>query len=133
MNSKLEITGLDDYFALLQQKEMDINKVARAALDEAAPLIQTEMQKRVAVDEGGLRDHIMIYTPSGEGDFNYRFIGVISKKIFTDKRTAIKAIVNEFGSKHMAAHPYIRPAIRAARLQVQNIIKEHLQRAGMVD
>jgi HK97 gp10 family phage protein len=109
----------------------DVNKVAREALAEASEVLLAEMQARCQSRE--LKAILAIKVPSGEGDYNYREIGILYDLAHTSKRQAIKARVIEFGSTRMAARPFIRPAIRAKRTQVMNIIRDRLRAAALVD
>jgi HK97 gp10 family phage protein len=133
MKSQFPVTGLDEYLEVLQNAGEDINEVSRSALAEAGEMFQSAMVARVPVDSGNLRDHIKIFTPSAEGDYNYVAVGIIHDLAYTDKETAIQARAVEFGSVHMAAHPFIRPAVRATRGAVQKLIRERLKAAGLVD
>ena len=130
MKAKLTVTGLDDYLLALHKAGEDINKISREALGEAGEVLQAEMKRRVPVDTGNLRDHIEIFTPSGEGDFNYVRVGIVG---LPDKQTAKQAIAVEFGSVHQASQSYIRSAVRAKRAVIMNLIRERLKTAGMVD
>ena len=96
-------------------------------------MFRAAMVARVPVDSGNLRDHIKIFTPSAEGDYNYVAVGIIRHLDYTDRETAIQAISVEFGSVRMAAHPFIRPAVRATRAPVERLIRERLKAAELVD
>ncbi len=133
MKSAFEITGLEEYLDALQRAGEDINKISREALAEASEILVAEMKARVPIDTGNLLEHIKIKVPSGEGNYNYREIGIIYDPAFTDRETSIQARAVEFGSVHAAAQPFIRPAIRAKRAAIIKLIREHLRRAGLVD
>lgn len=133
MKSKFEVTGLEAYLDVLQKAEVDINLVSRAALKEVGEMFRSAMVARVPVDTGNLRDHIRIFTPSAEGNYNYVAVGIIRDASFTDRETAIQANVVEFGSVNMAARPFIRPAVRAKRAAAQRLIRERLKAASLVD
>jgi HK97 gp10 family phage protein len=53
-------------------------------------------------------------TAAGEGSFAQAYVGPVS----STKRSAIKAIVQEFGSVKQSPHPYMRPAFSATAQQV---------------
>ena len=131
--AKLTLTGLDDYLDALQRADKDINQVARAALAEVGGILQSAMIDRVPVDSGNLRDHIKIKTPTKEGDFNYVEVGIIHDVNYTDKQTAIQAIAVEFGSVKMKAQPFVRPAIASSKNVVNNLVRDRLKCAGLVD
>lgn len=133
MKSKFEIKGLEEYLQTLEKAGVDINLVSRGALKECGELLQSAMKSRVPVDTGNLQDHIRIKTPTVEGDYNYVFVGIIHDAAYTDAKTAIQANAVEYGSTRMNAKPFVRPAINASRSRVNNIVKERLKNAGLVD
>ena len=127
----MEIKGLEEYIKHIHEAGESVNDVARSALAEIGPMLQAEMLRDVPVDEGELRDTIQIRTPSGEGDYNYINVGIIAG--VATKRNAIKALVFEFGSVHIAARPFIRPAIARKRAAVSRLIRERFKAKGLVD
>jgi HK97 gp10 family phage protein len=133
MKSAFEITGFEEYYEVLTKASVDVNLISREALAEASEILLADMQARVPVDTGNLREHLRIHVPSGEGDFNYREIGILHHRFFTDKKTAIYARVVEFGSIYVGARSYIRAAIRAKRAQILNLFYQRLKARGLVD
>ena len=134
MKSKFEVKGLEDYLEVLQKTGQDINIVSRSALQEAAQILKSAMISRVPVGETkNLRDHILIFTPSAEGDFNYVIVGIIMDIGYTDAKTAIYANSVEFGSVHAGARPYIRPAIRSTKSAITRLIRDRLKAASLID
>ena len=138
MKSKFEITGVEAYLEVLQKAGRDIDLVSRAALHEAASdILQPDMIARVphktGIHSDNIRAHIKIFSPSKEGHFNYVEVGVIQSLDYTDAETARQVVAVEFGTTHSAAEPFLRPAVRAKRTQVMNLIRARLQGAGLVD
>lgn len=133
MKSAFQIHGMEEYIEHLRKTGEDVNKISREALEEVSNVLLVEMQSRVPVDTGNLYEHIKIKTPTKEGDFNYREIGIIHDIAYTDKKTAIQARSIEFGTVHAHAQSFIRTAIRAKRGVCLEIIKNRLKNAGIVD
>lgn len=133
MRASLQLKGLADYLDALQRAGEDINQVSREALGEVGPILQSEMRRDVPYDEGDLHDTIQIHTPSGEGDYNYILVGIIHDAAYTTRENAIKARVFEFGSKSIAARPFIRPAIARNKRLVNDLIYKRLKAKGLVD
>jgi len=135
--TSLKINGLDDYIQALANAGEDINKISREALAEAGDILAAEMKRNVRVVTGersrNLVDHIKIRVPSGEGDYNYREIGIIHRLEFTDAATAIQANAVEYGSVHNKAMPFVRPAIRSKKAAINALIKARLVAAGLAD
>lgn len=137
MKSSFEVSGMEAYLDALQKAGKDIDLVSRAALREAGEILQAEMIRRVPVKTGrktrNLIEHIRIFTPSGEGHYNYVFVGIIHKRLYTDKATAIQANAVEYGSVHNPAMSFVRSTIRAKKAAIVRLIREHLQAARLVD
>jgi hypothetical protein len=126
-----ELKGLDDYFETLEKAEVNINVVSREGLAEAGKMLQAEMQIGCRVDK--LLPYIKIFTPTREGNYNYVAVGFVHDLAFTPKWAAILANVIEFGSVHNEPMPFIRPAVRRMRSQVNALIAAKLKAATLVD
>lgn len=133
MKTAFQMTGLEDYLDALQRAGEDIDKISREALAEASEILVADMKARVPVDTGNLLSHITIKVPTAAGHYNYREIGIIYDLAYTDKKTSIQARAVEFGSIHMAARPFIRPAIRANKTRILEIFRRSLQSKGLID
>lgn len=119
------------YADALQHVHEGVNKVSREALDDVASVVQSAMQAACPSDK--LRPFIKVYTPSAEGDFNYKAIGYVRDLAFTPAEIAIAANSVEFGSVHNAPMPHIRPTVRKLRAFVNKHIADKLIAAGYVD
>lgn len=133
MKTAFQMTGLEDYLDSLQRAGEDIDKISREALKEASEILVADMKRRVPVDTWNLFNHITIKVPSAPGHYNYREIGIIYDLAYTDKKTSIQARAVEFGSIHMKAHPFIRPAISANRSRILEIFRRSLKSKGLID
>lgn len=129
--ARFDLKGLDEYIESLQQAEVDIDAAVQRALKKGGEVLEKEMDQRVPVDSGNLKDHINIDGPHQEGNFSYVEVGVVN----ADEETAIYGNVQEYGSpsKNIRAQPYIRPAIDGRKNAVKNAIKESLKTEGFVD
>lgn len=95
-------------------------KMVKQAFVEAAPVgaeptaktRRSKSGKVVAYDYGRLRDNIRIRKQKGEGQNQIKFsVGVGS---------AFWGIFSEFGTRHQAARPWLRPAFQVIGPQVIN-------------
>jgi hypothetical protein len=135
MKSNFVTSGIDTYLDVLQRAGKDIDLVSRQALAEVGVILQEAMTSRA---EGSLKELIKIKTPSGEGHYNYLAVGVLHDLSYTSKEEMVKALSVEFGhinanGTFTPAHPYIRPGISSVRARCNNLIKERLKAAGLVD
>ena len=119
------------YADALEHASADVNKVSREALADAGQILQSAMQAACPSDK--LRPFIKVFTPSGEGDFNYKAIGYVRDLAYTPKEIAIAANSVEFGSVHNAPMPHIRPTVSRLRNYVKKHIAAKLKAAGYID
>lgn len=131
------VRGLEEYMDTLLKAGRDIDAAAQRALEKGAPILQSEMQALVPIDEGNLLEHIQIDGPHQEGNYSYIEVGVIHKSGFTDAETARYGNAQEYGwSSGGKFHPgrsYIRPAIDRKRALVLRTIRESLKAEGLAD
>lgn len=129
------MTGLSDWLEDLARAGQDVDAVVQEVLMEGAAPVLAEMQRLVPVGSaaegdphpGNLRNHLAIDGPHQEGNFNYVDVGVID----ADAETAIYGNVQEYGSGHNAAQPYIRPAIKKHKSVIKKTLKAVLERYGL--
>ena len=111
-----KVEGLDKLLRQLKELGPEIIEAAEAGLSEVAGDAKTEMQQRVRVDTGRLRDSIRV---RGEGmDLN----------VGPGDEEKDKALANEFGTRHMPAQPYVLPAAEQARKEMPKVIGEHVRK-----
>jgi nitric oxide synthase oxygenase domain/subunit len=120
-----------EYENAIQQVHDGVNKVSREALDDIASVVQSAMKSACPSDK--LRPFIKVFTPSGEGDFNYKAIGYVRDAAYTPKEIAVAANSVEFGSVHNAPMPHIRPTVSRLRNYVKQHIAAKLKAAGYID
>jgi hypothetical protein len=119
------------YEDALAEAGANVNAVSREALAESAQILQAAME--AACPSEKLRPYIKIFTPQGEGDYNYVAIGYVRDLAYTPPEIAVAANSVEFGSVHNAPMPHIRPVVRRLRKSVNELIAGRLKAAGYVD
>jgi hypothetical protein len=131
------VRGLEEYMDAILKAGKDIDAAAQRALTKGAPILQSEMQDLVPIDEGNLFEHIQVDGPHQMGNFSWVEVGVIHKSGSTDAKTARYGNAQEYGwSSGGKFHPgksYIRPAIDRKRALVLRTIRESLKAEGLAD
>lgn len=135
--AKLNLSGLEEYMEAIVAAGDDVDAAAQEAIVEGALVIQKEMLDLVPVGKapkdphpGNLKRHIQIDGPYIDGNFSWVDVGVIHKKGFTDKETAIYGNVQEYGSASNQPQPYIRPGIDHGTPKARKKIIDVLRRRG---
>jgi HK97 gp10 family phage protein len=134
---KLSLSGLEEYMEAIAAAGSDVDADVQDALMEGAKKIQDEMKNLVPVGKapedphpGNLKRNIKIDGPHKDGNYNWVEVGVIHKKGFTDKETAIYGNVQEYGSASNQAQPFIRPGIDHGKSKASKKIKDILKERG---
>lgn len=129
---RFQITGLDQLEAKLQELPRKFaRKAIREALRPAAEIIQREMEHLAHKATGWLAAHITLRVSTSGQDRGRATIGFSSEKKprakgrQTDAR--YEALYNEFGTRKMAARPFIRPAFDAKAESALDIIIRKLR------
>lgn len=125
---KLELGGLANYLEDIARAGQDIDAAAGRALAAGAQPILAQMKVDVPKDTHNLENHLAVDGPHRTGNFSYIDIGVITG----NKETAIYGNVQEYGSSSVAAHPYIRPALRSKKAAAMRAMKASLKSEGLV-
>jgi HK97 gp10 family phage protein len=112
---ELKITGLEVLEkALVEIDNAVVTKYARNAAKKALKPVQQSMQSNVNVDEGELKKHIVIKVSrdrgrsASEGRLFLARVGYIYNK--RKAKRWMGAFSQEFGTKFIAAEPFVRPA-----------------------
>jgi|SRR5690625_3152176 len=113
----VKIEGMSSLLKKLSAMGPAIVAAAEEAVDESATQTRKEMQDRVRVDTGALRDSIRI---EGEG---------LEKRVGPGDEERDKALANEFGTSKMSAQPYVVPAMEIARRDFPNVLADKLNKA----
>jgi HK97 gp10 family phage protein len=132
---QMTLSGLDAYLEAFNALGGNVDQAAAKALEAAGDLILAEMESRVPVGRapqdphpGNLKAHLKRQPVEISGHFISVTVGVDPN---VDKDTAIYGNVQEYGSKHDAAQPYIRPAFDESKAKVRAIEKQVLQAEGV--
>lgn len=127
---KMNLKGLGEYLEALDKAGIDIADVTAIAVEEGAGIIQEKMLRLVPRKSHNLANHVRVVMKPIGNDISAE-VGVIHSLEYTDAKTAIYGNVQEYGSAHTPAHPYIRPGFRAGRrpamTQMRKILAEYLE------
>jgi len=102
MANNIRVSGLKDIQKVLDRLPAKIEKrVHKNGLRAAARVIAKDAKDRVPVDQGDLKDSIVVKTQR--------------KRIVVgfEKPTSRRAHLTEYGTKHAKAQPFMRPALDA--------------------
>jgi HK97 gp10 family phage protein len=103
----------------------DIVKDVRDAISDSAEVLRFEMLQRVPVDTGMLAETIEIKL--GRDKLSARVgPGARTKKA---RKRGFRALFLEFGTRHMAARPFIFPALEARKTEIKSAIDNAVDRA----
>lgn len=105
VRSKITTKGFEEYLEKLQKAGKDIDRVSDQALSAGGEILLAGMMTRVPVDTHNLSNHLAVDGPKTDGNFHYIWVGIVNP----DAETARYGNVQEYGSAHTAAQPYIRP------------------------
>lgn len=108
MKTKLTTKGFEDYLERLVAAHADIDAICDEALAAGGEVLLEGMQRRVPVDTGNLKDNLTVTEPMHDGNFHSINIGLVQG---VDAKTMTYGMVQEYGSGHVAAQPYIRPTM----------------------
>lgn len=125
IKTRLTTKGFEEYLEKLVQAGKDVDAVADQALTAGGQVLLDGMHRRVPKDTGNLDEHLKMSAPQQDGNFHYIDIGLLHG---TDPTTARYGAVQEFGSAHTAAQPYIRPTLDSdmgkARKAMRKVFEE---------
>jgi hypothetical protein len=108
MKTKLTTKGFEDYLESLAAANADIDPICDEALAAGGAVLLEGMQRRVPKDTWNLEEHLTCTDPVQDGNFHFINVGLVQG---VDAKTANNGMVQEFGSGHVAAQPYIRPTM----------------------
>jgi HK97 gp10 family phage protein len=120
---RLDLSGFDEFLEKLQQIGEDVDAAAARALEAGAAVAAAGMQRRVAVDTGNLQEHIQAGPVELDGNNSTIEVGIIS----ADGKTVRYAMVQEYGSANVKAHPYIRPTMAEDKAKIRAAMRAALK------
>ena len=133
----IELSGMDELLARLQQMGRNVEMVTETALEQGAEIIRREMRnnapvgvkrtntwqykarKKYAVEH--IKDNMLVSKVFGQGNKQYVLIG-------PEKHFTYRARFFEFGTVKMSARPFIEPAFLAKRRECMATIAEVIRR-----
>lgn len=137
---RFHITGLEELEQQLQSLPQKFaRKAIRDSLRPAAELIRKEMQQLARRATGWMAEHITLRVSSSGQDRGRAAIGFSAAHNPERHQTHVpgainEALWNEFGTRKMAARPFIRPAFDAKKEEALELIirklREHLEEAA---
>lgn len=125
----LSTKGLSEYIEDLAKAGKDVDAAADRALAVGSEVALDGMKSRVPVDTGNLRDNLSASQPDRDGNFHFVSVGLLSN---VDADTARYGNVQEFGSVHTQAQPYVRPTFDADKRKILKAERESLVSEGML-
>jgi HK97 gp10 family phage protein len=124
IKTRLTTKGLEEYLDALARAGADIDAAADEALQAGGVVLVAGMKERVAKDTHNLEEHIVASEPAAEGNVHFIEIGLLG----ANAETARYGNVQEFGSRHTHAHPYVRPTMDGdmgkARAEMRRVLRE---------
>lgn len=130
---KVEIAGLDELNRRLKALGPFIrSRVLGGAVNAGAQIIKKTAIENAAMDTGRLKNSIFVKRLTAKDFPNAQYIvGVRSgKKLKKSDKDAFYWKFVEFGTKNIAAHPFLRPAFESRKEEAAEAIKTRL-RAGI--
>ena len=103
-----------------------MRELERAALKDVAKFLRKEVKRRVPVDEGTLKKNVGTWVRKKETDLQ---IGIYTRDRAKRKgyKYAYHAHLIEFGTKKMAAKPFLRPSVMENIDQIRLIEGKYLK------
>lgn len=103
-----------------------MSELERAALKEVAKFLRKEVKRRVHVDKGTLKKNVGTWVRKKEADLQ---IGIYTRDRAKRKgyKYAYHAHLIEFGTKKMAAKPFLRPSVMENIDQIRIIEGKYLK------
>lgn len=105
IKTRITTKGFEEYLEKIARAGKDIDRVSDEALGRAGEILLAGMRTRVPVDTHNLQNSLDVDGPKSDGNFHYVEVGVVNP----DAETARYGNVQEYGSAHTPAQPYIRP------------------------
>jgi len=120
----IEMSGMDELLAKVEQMGLKVSKVEGIALKAAAEPVAADMRSIVRVsriNELHIKDDIQISNVKTEAGVKYVEVGPI--------KTAWRAKFLEFGTSKMTAKPFMGPAYEQNKQNIQKIIQSSIEEA----
>lgn len=115
------VHGMDEFKGKLEQLELTVRRqLLIDAAKAGAKILLEEARRRAPTDTGALAAGMTLRVSGGESDIYEATVDVgPSKKTWY-------GFMQEFGTKHHAAQPFLGPALEASRDQIISAMKDKL-------
>ncbi|MGV3139443.1 HK97-gp10 family putative phage morphogenesis protein [Brevibacillus agri] len=125
MASEIKLQGVDDLLVALRAKlQKGAARVEKNALKAAGEVMVEEMRKRVRVSNRTsrhIRDDIKVSGVRTKDGIKYVAVG-------PGKKTGWRSHFLEFGTKKMAAHPFVYPSFHEKRDEALQILADEMRK-----
>jgi HK97 gp10 family phage protein len=124
MAVNIEMSGMDELLAKVEEMGLKVSKVEGIALRAAAEPVAADMRSLVKfsnINELHIKDDIQISNIKTEAGVKYVEVGPI--------KTAWRAKFLEFGTSKMTAKPFMSPAYERNKQNIQKIIQSSIEGA----
>jgi HK97 gp10 family phage protein len=129
LKTRLTTRGFETYLERIVQVGLDVDAAADEMLVAGGEVLLEGMHRRVPKDTGNLGEHLAVSDPKQDGNFHFIDIGLLKG---TDPNTARYGGVQEFGSAHTPAHPYIRPTLDADMGKARKAMRQVAEEKGIL-
>ncbi len=129
VRSRITTKGFAEYLEKLARSGKDIDRVSAQALEAGGEILLRGMRRRVPKDTHNLEDHLVSAGPYQEGNFVYVEVGLEKD---TDADTARYGNVQEYGSAHTPAQPYVRPALDEDMKEARGAMRDVFEVEGVL-
>lgn len=129
MKATFSTKGFAEYLEKIAQAGLDVDKAAANAVAAGGNVLLEGMQRRVPRLTGELAKALERTEPEQDGNYIFVEVGV---SIDAEDEVARYGNVQEFGSAHTPAQPYIRPSIDEDRSKVFQAQKKSLEQDGLI-
>lgn len=124
----LTLKGLEDQLEQVAAAGRDVDAAAQAALQAGGEVLLDGMMRRAPEATGNLKRHIVMDGPHQDGNYHYVVVGVVG----ADAETARYGNAQEYGTKSMPAHSYIRTTMDGDKARARAAMRAALKEAGTI-
>jgi HK97 gp10 family phage protein len=132
---QFDLKGMSEYLEEIARAGQNVDAAAAAAVTAGGSVVHAAMLEKVPVGEapddphpGNLKRHLVLTPAQQDGNFIWVDVGM---DLDADADTAIYGNVQEYGSAHNHAQPYIRPSFDNNKRQVRQAEKQTLVEMGV--
>jgi HK97 gp10 family phage protein len=120
--SLAHVSGVSELHEAVQQLSSQLNQHLPAMVQQAAQLIEADIQMRMPQDSGALKRAVQ-HTVTRQS------LQATAEVFIADSAPGGAhhyAVFQEYGTQHLPAQPFMRPAVLAARQPVQRLLQTQL-------